>query len=255
MGFNAVRKHIKVEPDRWYYWADKLGLMVWQDMPAANTGPIPPEWRDQFEAELHEMVREHQQLDLDRRLGAVQRGLGRVGPGRHRPDRRRRQGPGPEPAGQRAQRRELLQLARATPARATSSTSTSTSARRRRRRTANRVSIDGEHGGFGLKTSNHMWFGDGQAYEMEPDSATLTAQVRGEPAGGARPRPSSCGISAAIYTQITDVEGELNGFFTYDRQVAKMDFTQVRAINQKIIARGGRLGGQRAAAARRARPG
>nr|BFE70964.1 hypothetical protein GCM10020092_042650 [Actinoplanes digitatis] len=60
MGFNAVRKHIKVEPDRWYYWADRLGLMVWQDMPAANTGPIPEPWRGQFESELHEMVREHQ---------------------------------------------------------------------------------------------------------------------------------------------------------------------------------------------------
>src|SRR5262249_53309791 len=34
LGFNAVRKHIKVEPARWYYWADKLGLLVWQDMPA-----------------------------------------------------------------------------------------------------------------------------------------------------------------------------------------------------------------------------
>jgi beta-galactosidase/beta-glucuronidase len=40
MGFNAVRKHIKVEPDRWYCWADKLGLMVWQDMPATNTSPM-----------------------------------------------------------------------------------------------------------------------------------------------------------------------------------------------------------------------
>jgi hypothetical protein len=44
-----------------------------------------------------------------------------------------------------------------------------------------------------------------------------------------------CGISAAIYTQLSDVEGELNGFFTYDRQLAKMDLKQVRAINQKII--------------------
>ncbi|HEV7965716.1 MAG TPA: glycoside hydrolase family 2, partial [Actinoplanes sp.] len=60
MGFNAVRKHIKVEPDRWYYWADKLGLMIWQDMPATNTSPMPVEWRGQFESELHEMVREHQ---------------------------------------------------------------------------------------------------------------------------------------------------------------------------------------------------
>jgi hypothetical protein len=44
-----------------------------------------------------------------------------------------------------------------------------------------------------------------------------------------------CGISGAIYTQITDVEHEVNGFFTYDRQVEKMDFAQVRAINEKII--------------------
>jgi hypothetical protein len=44
-----------------------------------------------------------------------------------------------------------------------------------------------------------------------------------------------CGISAAIYTQLSDVEGELNGFFTYDRQLTKMDLGQVRKINQKII--------------------
>jgi len=35
LGFNMIRKHIKVEPDRWYYWTDKLGILVWQDMPAS----------------------------------------------------------------------------------------------------------------------------------------------------------------------------------------------------------------------------
>jgi Concanavalin A-like lectin/glucanases superfamily len=80
-----------------------------------------------------------------------------------------------------------------------------------------------------------MWFGDGQAYEMEPDSATLTAKyVQNQQAVITSAR--SCGISAAVYTQITDVEGELNGFFTYDRRVAKMDLNQVRDINRKIIA-------------------
>jgi hypothetical protein len=98
-----------------------------------------------------------------------------------------------------------------------------------------RVAIDGEHGGFGLKTSNHMWFGDGQAYEMEPDSATLTRKYV-ENQQAVITSAKACGISASIYTQITDVEAELNGFYTYDRQVAKMDLRQVKAINQKIIA-------------------
>ena len=38
LGYNMARKHVKVEPARWYYWCDKLGLMVWQDMPSGFTG-------------------------------------------------------------------------------------------------------------------------------------------------------------------------------------------------------------------------
>ncbi|WP_242624644.1 hypothetical protein [Krasilnikovia cinnamomea] len=50
-----------------------------------------------------------------------------------------------------------------------------------------RVAIDGEHGGFGFKVANHMWFGDGHAYEMEPGAATLTGKYVGQPGGRARP--------------------------------------------------------------------
>ena len=41
LGFNMARKHVKVEPARWYYWCDKLGFLVWQDMPSAMTRGIP----------------------------------------------------------------------------------------------------------------------------------------------------------------------------------------------------------------------
>jgi hypothetical protein len=233
MGFNAVRKHIKVEPDRWYYWADKLGLMVWQDMPAANTGPIPPEWRAQFESELHEMVREHASwtsivawVPFNEGWGEWSReDTGRIATSVKEQDPSRLvnahsgvnccNSHGDSGAGDVIDFHQYLGPASPSPS-------------------ATRVAIDGEHGGFGLKTSNHMWFGDGQAYEMEPDMATLTAKYvanQQDVITSAR----YCGISAAIYTQITDVEAELNGFFTYDRQKTKMDLSAVRRINQKII--------------------
>ena len=61
LGFNMVRKHIKVERQRWYYWADKLGLLVWQDMPSVNSYTGNPKTIDtnQFELELTQMVRTH----------------------------------------------------------------------------------------------------------------------------------------------------------------------------------------------------
>jgi beta-galactosidase/beta-glucuronidase len=59
LGFNTIRKRVKVEPARWYYWADKLGILVWQDMPSAvsyvNLQPIvcnQPLDKRQFESEL-----------------------------------------------------------------------------------------------------------------------------------------------------------------------------------------------------------
>ena len=236
LGFNTVRKHIKVEPDRWYYWADRLGLMVWQDMPATKTSPIPAgEWRDQFESELDEMVREHKNWTSIVAWVPFNEGWGewdRTETGRiandvkiQDPSRLVNAHSGVNccnSMGDSGQGDMIDHHQYVGPASPVSD--------------GRRAAVDGEHGGLGLKVPGHMWFGDGFAYEMTPDKATLTRRYV-ENQRDVLTAANSCGISAAVYTQLTDVEAEVNGFFTYDRQVKKMDFTQVRAINQEIIAK------------------
>ncbi|TCM38988.1 hypothetical protein [Kribbella sp. VKM Ac-2568] len=63
-----------------------------------------------------------------------------------------------------------------------------------------RVAVDGEHGGFGLKTPDHMWFGDGFAYEMTPDKATLTRRYAENQRDVLR-SANTCGISGSAYTR------------------------------------------------------
>ena len=64
LGLNTVRKHVKIEPARWYYWADKLGLMVFQDMPTGNCGdpktdlPTSLEAADQWRSEIHHIIQD-----------------------------------------------------------------------------------------------------------------------------------------------------------------------------------------------------
>ncbi len=242
LGFNTVRKHIKVEPDRWYYHADKLGLLVWQDMPSMKVdwgksregNTPPPEWRDQFEAELDEMVEEHDSwtsivvwVPFNEGWGEWDReATGRIAEEVKKFDPTRIVNAhsgvncclslGDSGKGDMIDFNQYVGPATPSPEN-------------------DRVSADGEHGGFGLKVPGHMWFGDsGHAYEMTPNKETLTRRYV-ENQRDVLKAANSCGISAAIYTQITDVEHEVNGFFTYDRQVEKMDFDQVRAINQAII--------------------
>ncbi|MEU8222783.1 LamG-like jellyroll fold domain-containing protein [Kribbella sp. NPDC048915] len=234
LGFNTVRKHIKVEPDRWYYWADKLGLMVWQDMPSSKTDAMPDPWRAQFEAELHELIEEHKSVPsitvwvpFNEGWGEWDREeTGRIADAVEAQDPTRLvnahsgvnccNSHGDSGRGDLLDYHAYLGPATTMP-------------------DEHRAAVDGEHGGFGLKVPDHMWFGDGSAYEMLPDSETLTRRYV-ENQTDVLKSAQQCGISGSVYTQITDVEGELNGFFTYDRRVPKMDFAQVRTINERIVA-------------------
>jgi hypothetical protein len=208
--------------------------MVWQDMPASKTDAIPEPWRTQFKAELHELVDEHKSftsitvwVPFNEGWGEWdQAETGRIADSVKAQDPSRLvnahsgvnccNSKGDSGRGDLIDSHAYLGPATTAPV-------------------GDRAAVDGEHGGFGLKTPDHMWFGDGFAYEMTPDSATLTRRYVENQRDVLR-SANQCGISGSVYTQITDVEGELNGFFTYDRRVPKMDFAQVRTINQQIIA-------------------
>lgn len=234
LGFNTIRKHIKVEPDRWYYWADKLGVMVWQDMPSMRTGGEPPEpAREEFERQLHEIIRENQHwtsittwVPFNEGWGEWDRqATGRIADEVKAADPSRLVNAhsgvnccashGDSGRGDMIDYHRYVGPAAPVP-------------------DENRVAVSGEHGGFGLEVEGHMWFGEGHAYEMTPDRQTLTRRYV-ENQRDLKRIANRCGLSAGVYTQFTDLEHEVNGFYTYDRQVRKMDFDRVRAVNRSVI--------------------
>ena len=68
---NMIRKHVKVEPARWYYWCDKLGMLVWQDMPSGDVEKTDESKAD-YRKELKSLIDGLQNVHIDRDVGAVQ---------------------------------------------------------------------------------------------------------------------------------------------------------------------------------------
>ncbi|MGP4005236.1 PA14 domain-containing protein [Streptomyces sp. 4N124] len=226
LGFNSVRKHIKVEPDRWFYWADKLGLMVWQDMPAMTAGVTPnAASRAEYEREMKEMIDEHisspsivmwvtfnegwGQYDIGRiaeqakawdptRLVNGQSGLnlGADGGTGDIMDEHGYPSPAlpPQPDGERAL-------------------------------------VSGEYGGLGLAVPGHAWSVQQSYVDVDPATYTDDYLTKLDEV-----RALACrGGNGAVYTQIADVEGELNGLLTYDRKVLKPDVARVKAAHEALI--------------------
>lgn len=237
LGFNTIRKHIKIEPARWYYWADRLGVMVWQDSPALPTGrnsSLTTGDKANFRAETAQMVTQLKNVTSIIGWIPFNEGWGQwsvqaasdVGAQLKQQDPSRlvndRSGlnccdtPGDTGTGDIIDWHQYQGPALPAP-------------------DATRASIDGEHGGLTLSVAGHTWPGAPiNPYGSVKDAAALNA---GYEANNAvlRDQGAPYGLSGSVYTQITDVEGEQNGFFTYDRQVEKVDQARVRASNLAVI--------------------
>ncbi|GGK98171.1 AbfB domain-containing protein [Mangrovihabitans endophyticus] len=233
MGFNMVRKHIKVESDRWFYWADRLGLMVWQDMPALASGREPSQaGRTRYERELREMIDEHKGITSIVQWVPFNEGWGEYDAGRIAeevkswdPTRLVNHNSGsnccdsdPDPGnGDVIDDHQYVGPGIS------------------RTPSATRIAVNGEYGGLGLRVSGHEWPTSGKfAYEWLADSNALTSRYV-QITSNLVSLINSRGLSGSVYTEPTDVEEELNGFYTYDRQVQKMDFARVREVNLRVL--------------------
>ncbi|MCL1894211.1 MAG: hypothetical protein FWG02_08265 [Holophagaceae bacterium] len=235
LGFNMLRKHVKVEPARYYYHCDQVGMLVWQDMPSGDPGhyigPNKPdanrsqESKANFEREWKEIIGAlynypsivvwvpfnegwgqydtcrilnwTKELDPTRLVDGPS-GWADRGCG-DMIDMHAYRGPGMFPP------------------------------------EANRATVLGEYGGLGLPIEGHLWvttdrnWGYGGNLKDKDDllQTYMLLNTRMHPMIGK-------GLSAAIYTQTTDVEVEVNGLMTYDRAVIKVDVDKFRASNNAL---------------------
>jgi len=240
LGFNAVRKHIKIEPARWYKHADELGLLVWQDFVSGDYST--PEGQQAF---LTEGKRAMEQLhNSPSVIGWIVFNEGWGEWNREETGKIAEQVKASDPSrivnahsgvnccaskgdsgkGEVIDHHDYNNTDPAFP-------------------DSTRVAMDGEHGGFTLRTPGHMWPGaPAVIYSGVKDKAALTAKYVANTtdfyleAAGAE-------LSGSVYTQVTDLETELNGLWTYDRREIKVDPGPVRDINRKVI-RAGALAGK-----------
>ena len=237
-GFNMIRKHVKVEPARWYYHCDKEGILVWQDMPSGDMGnqwamheynggtdkKRTQESIDNYYQEWKEIMdlcmsnpsvvvwvpfnEAWGQFDTEKvaewtKTYDPSRLVNPASGGNHRPcgdilDLHNYPGP----------RMFLFD--------------------------PERVNVLGEYGGIGLPLENHLWWDKrnwGYVQFKNEDEVTAEYVKYAKELQDMVKR----GFSAAVYTQTTDVEGEVNGLMTYDRKKIKINEAAVRKANQDVI--------------------
>ncbi|MFW9938785.1 MAG: glycoside hydrolase family 2 protein [Candidatus Thorarchaeota archaeon] len=239
LGFNMIRKHVKVEPARWYYYCDKIGVLVWQDMP--NGGKVILDPAKELEESRYSSREEQEKSDYYNELENIikklfnspsivvwvpfNEGWGQfdtefVVEKIKKLDFTRLidnasgwfdQGVGDIYDCHHYPRPKMPDL----------------------KRVGDRAPVIGEFGGLGLEVYNHMWNIKSKfVYRNYDDPKKMLAKY-GQLVSTLR-KLIEKGLTAAIYTQITDVEGEVNGLLTYDRKVIKMDKNQLRELNLSL---------------------
>jgi Glycosyl hydrolases family 2, TIM barrel domain len=245
-GFNMLRKHIKVEPRRYYHYCDKIGLLVWQDQVCAfgkkpnpswtrlNPNPVDAVWPDdehqQYMSELKGMIDtlhnhpsivqwvpfneawgQHRTMDVGKWATAydptrqinISSG-GNFWPVGHIVDHHNY----PEPAFPFDQGRDG--------------------------RFDGFVKVVGEFGGHGFPVEGHLWSTKAKNWGyggLPKDMNEWLDRYKGSIRKLAELKQQ--GIAAGIYTQTTDVEGEINGLITYDRKVRKVSAETLAAIHRE----------------------
>ncbi|MFJ1602724.1 PA14 domain-containing protein [Streptomyces sp. NPDC088253] len=227
MGFNAVRKHIKVEPERWFYWADRLGLLVWQDMPAMTAGVNPSAAaRAEYEREMKLVIDQHISSPSVVMWVTFNEGWGQYDEGRIAdqakawdPTRLVNGMSGLNLGADGGTGDIMDEHGYPSPALPPAPD-------------GRRALVSGEYGGLGLAVPGHAWSVQQSYVDVDPSAYTDDYLAR-----LAEVRALACrGSNGAVYTQISDVEGELNGLLTYDRKVVKPDVGRLRAAHEALIA-------------------
>ncbi|MFE3829625.1 PA14 domain-containing protein [Streptomyces sp. NPDC059092] len=226
LGYNSVRKHIKVEPDRWFYWADRLGLLVWQDMPAMNTINPNAASRTQYEHEMKRMIDQHSSSPSVIMWVTFNEGWGQYDQARVAdqakswdPTRLINNMSGVNCCGAVDGRNGDIADAHGYPSAQLPAPD------------GKRALVSGEYGGLGLAVPGHAW--PVQHTYVGVDQAAYTDAYLAELD---KVRALACqGSNGAVYTQIADVEGELNGLLTYDRKVLKPDAKRLKAAHEALI--------------------
>lgn len=240
LGFNMIRKHVKVEPARWYTHCDREGILVWQDMPNGN-GHKNPQWQMHNYFDGKEMLRSAEsEADYRREWKDIMDYLM----------------PNPciavwvpfnEAWGQ-FKTEEIAEWTKAyDPTRLVNPASggnhyktgdiVDTHHYPNPKMTVydnQRATVLGEYGGIGLPVEGHLWQPDKNwGYIQFKNSKEVTDQY--VKYADELVELVKRGFSAAVYTQTTDVEIEVNGLITYDRKVVKVDEKRVKEANQKVI--------------------